>query len=411
MIAGLIVVYVLQEYMTKVNISVALPFISESYGWTDQQSGANGGLLLGSFLVGYGVSNILVSPFVDRVGARRGILIIMAAWSLITFFTGFVGLFFGLFVFMRVILGLTEGPTFPAASKLTQAWFDVKGRTRMNAFTFSTLYLSNLIVPAVIVPLIIVTSWPWAFYSIGILGLVLLVPIYLFVQDTPVGNAPRTRAPMRQTLAEQWRSIRDSLRVKGIMVLSIADIATNLAWWGVSLWLPTYLVQAKGISHGELAFAASVPYVGGVIGVYIGSWISRRTGRIVLTAAVFSVLCAVFILLIIGTTGILDIVAVMFLIFFFISILQPNLFTLLQGVCPPRLIGSATGWMNGIAVGVGALGPVIIGTSVSVTGSFGTGLVILAGLQVFAGLVLLLFRERPAGTPSAQTGVQGSTSS
>jgi sugar phosphate permease len=251
-----------------------------------------------------------------------------------------------------------------------------------------------------LVPLILVTSWEWAFYSVGILGLILLVPIYLYVQDTPKGNTLQNREPLKLTLTNQGRSIRDSLKIKGIMVLSISDIATNLAWWGVSLWLPTYLVQAQGISHSELAFVASIPYVGGVVGVYIGSWISRRTGRIVSTAAVFSVLCAVFIILLIGATGLATIIAVMFLIFFFISILQPNLFTLLQGVCPPRLIGSATGWMNGIAVGVGALGPVIIGTSVSITGAFSSGLIILAGLQVFAGLILLLFKDKRAAGPT-----------
>ncbi len=395
LIAVLITLSTLTGYLTRVNISVALPFISDAYGWTSHERGLYGGLLLGMFLVGYGLSNIFIAPLIDRYGPRRVMMAIMLIWSIITFFTGIIGLIFWLFITFRVLLGLSEGPLFPSDSKITQAWFDLRGRTKVNSFYFSALYLSNLLASAALVPLILVTSWQWAFYAVGIAGLIMLIPLYLFIQDTPKGSVKR--APGKSTIGEVMRSsvseVRRTLKLKGIFVLAASNISTNLAWWGISLWLPTYLLVAKGFDTSQLVYAASLPYVGGVAGLYIGAWISHRTQKIVGTASVFSVLCAVFILLMIVTSSQSAIIFVMAGIFFFISLLQPNLFTLLQGACPTDLIGSATGFLNGIGVGLGVLGPIMIGVTVAATGSFEVGLLILAVLQILAGLELLLFRE------------------
>jgi len=36
--------------------------------------------------------------------------------------------------------------------------------------------------------------------------------------------------------------LREASRIKGIFILAAADAAGNLVWWGVSLWLPSYLL-------------------------------------------------------------------------------------------------------------------------------------------------------------------------
>ena len=70
-IAFILFLTTLAAYIARVNLSVALPFISDDYGWTSVEEGLYGGLLLGIFLVGYGVSNVILSPLVDRFGPRK----------------------------------------------------------------------------------------------------------------------------------------------------------------------------------------------------------------------------------------------------------------------------------------------------------------------------------------------------
>ena len=76
-IAIILMLSTLIGYLTRVNISVALPFIGADYGWTGTEQGLYGGILMGIFLVGYGFSNIFISPLIDRIGPRRGLIVIM----------------------------------------------------------------------------------------------------------------------------------------------------------------------------------------------------------------------------------------------------------------------------------------------------------------------------------------------
>jgi cyanate permease len=63
----------------------------------------------------------------------------------------------------------------------------------------------------------------------------------------------------------------------------------------------------------------------------------------------------------------------------------PAIFTLLQGVVPSKSITTATGALNGIAVGFGALAPVLIGYSISLTGNFNFALYLLIAIVLAGG--------------------------
>jgi len=381
----------LSAYIARVNLSVALPYISADFGWNQEQIGVNGGLLLGIFLVGYGISNIFLSPLVDHFGPRQSLLIAVAVFSVLTFLTGLVGLIFSFLVIARILLGLAQGIIYPSASKVTQAWFRPNHRAKVNALHLSAMEWSNLLVPIFLIPIIIATSWRYAFFSVALLGLLVLIPVYLMLHDHPRWSSVRSGArPMSEVMRNALKDLRAALRIKGILILATADAAGNLVWWGISLWLPTYL-QAIGLSPAEIMWVASLPYLGGIAGLLIGSWLSDRTGRIILITFTFQMAGAFFVLLLIGNTGIAAIMAILAALFFFIALMPPNAFTLLQSIAPPELMGSATGIMNGIAVGMGALGPIILGLAVALTGSYAAGFVIMAIMQVASAVLLLVF--------------------
>lgn len=79
-------------------------------------------------------------------------------------------------------------------------------------------------------------------------------------------------------------------------------------------------------------------------------------------------------------------------LFFFIALLGPNVATLLQGRCTSRLTCSATGIENGIANGQGALGPILTGEVVALTGFYDAALLMLAVLLFASGAVILRFK-------------------
>ena len=49
--------------------------------------------------------------------------------------------------------------------------------------------------------------------------------------------------------------------------------------------------------------------------------------------------------------------------------------------------------MNGLAVGLGVFGPIILGLAVAATGSYDLGLYLMAGLQVVSAAFMMMFRK------------------
>ena len=395
----------LSAYIARVNVSVALPYISQDFGWNAEQLGIYGGILLGIFLVGYGVSNILLSSLVDRYGPRRSMFVAVAVFSVLTFLTGLIGLVFSFLVVARLLLGLSQGILFPSASKVTQAWFKPSDRSKVNSLYLSSMHWSNLLVPLILIPIIIITNWRYAFFTVALIGFAVLIPVYFYLRDCPeCDRKKREQKPLSEVIEKARKDFRAALKIKGIFILSASDAAGNLVWWGISLWLPTYLYFAKGLSAEQIILVASLPYLGGILGLYLGSWLSDKTGKRVWITFAFQLVGGVFVLLLINATSISAIMICLALIFFFISLLPPNVFTLLQGISPPELVGSATGIMNGIAVGMGVLGPMILGVAVATTSSYDAGLIVMALMQVVSALILLLFlkQEKRARMPKPE---------
>jgi sugar phosphate permease len=402
-IAVILFLTTLAAYIARVNLSVALPFISNDYGWTSAEKGLYGGLLLGIFLVGYGVSNVILSPLVDRFGPRKSMIVAVAVFSVLTFLTGVVGLIFFAFIAARLLLGLSQGILFPSASKVTQAWFKPSDRSKVNSLHLSSMHFSNLLVPIFLIPLILVVGWAASFFAVAFITALVMIPLALYLRDSPSSETKVVSRPIREVIQEAKAGLQSALRIKGILVLSAADAAGNLIWWGISLWLPTYLIMAKGLSVDEIVLVASLPYLGGVAGLYIGSWISDRTGKRVLITTAFQLVAVFFIILLVSARDPGTIIVILAAIFFCISLLPPNCFTLLQGIAPSHLLGSATGVMNGLAVGLGVFGPMILGLAVATTGSYDIGLYIMAGMQVVSAALMMMFRkyERTDGSVGA----------
>ena len=400
-VAVLLFLSVLIGYLARVSISVAIPFVAEDFNWTEAQTGSLGGVLLGVFLVGYGLSNIFLSPLVDCYGPRKGILIAITTWSVVTLLTGLVGMYYAVFVLLRVSLGLTQGVLFPSASRATQAWYPARMRSRMNSLYHSSTGMSNLLAPLLLIPLIMATSWNFMFIVLAVAGFALIIPIRKYLQDTPEGPVPCEDKSLRVNLGRVWRNIREATKVKGLTTLIVAQTLETQVWWGLSLWLPTFLLLARGFTSEELVWAASLPYLGNFAGLAVGSYLSDRTGRRATVTAAFLLMAAVAILVVTQTHGKMMVVIALAMVFFFLAVMGPNVFTMLQGTCRSRLTCTATGLVNGVSNGVGALGPIVFGGIAAATGSYDAGLPLMIVLLVASAIVVYRFRvyETPLRGP------------
>ena len=87
------------------SVTSALRISEAGYGW-----------LVSAFSMAYLISTPLAGVFIERVGARKGLVVAVLIWSAVALAHGLASSFAMLFV-LRLALGVAEGPSFPGASQ------------------------------------------------------------------------------------------------------------------------------------------------------------------------------------------------------------------------------------------------------------------------------------------------------
>jgi predicted MFS family arabinose efflux permease len=262
----------------------------------------------------------------------------------------------------------------------------------MNALYYGAIALANILSPLLLIPLILVTSWNIMFVVLAVLGFALLVPMVIWLKDSPEGPPSCEQKSLKANMRYTFENLKQAARVKGLFVLTLGHALESIVFWGLSLWLPTFLVMARGFSRDELIWAAALPYIGYIAGLIIGSTLSDRSGNRSRVTGLFCLAGSVVFVLMIPLIGKWETIAALGVEFFFIALVGPNVATLLQGCCTSRLTCSATGIENGISNGLGALGPILVGLVVLMTGSYDAAFLLLAALLTLSGVVILKFR-------------------
>ena len=267
-------------YMDRLNITFAVPLMATEYGWRETQTREYGSLLMGLFYAGYGLANIFLTPFAERLGPRRSIFIIVILWSLFTALGAWVSQWLMVLMATRVLLGISEGVHVPMMSQLTKTWFPLEERARANSIFVSGLFLAVILSPVMLVPLMDGYGWRTGFVLIALFGLLISLPLVAWlVHDTPDAHpdispqelayiaAGRDREALQEDLQMSWRELFTMPR---FLLLAAIGSINNVVALGISSWLPTYFIHNRGIAFEDITFLVAVPYAFSLLG--IGLW-------------------------------------------------------------------------------------------------------------------------------------------
>ncbi len=273
-----------------------------------------------AFLVTYGSMYLGGGLLLDRLGTRRGFLVIMIFWSLACASHGLAGGVLALAA-CRLLLGAGEGGGFPAATRAVAEWFPATDRaTAMGIINAGTA------VGAVVAPLLIagiithihwlgLASWRWVFFFTGTLGLLWTLWWWrsYFAPENPLAEAMYPNAPLgpdaptsspapRQTRSGPGErsvpsngvhaegglsansgppiSLRRLLQHRETWAVVAAKFLSDAAWYFYLFWLPKYLFDSY---HLDIKVAGSIgwiPYAASGVGCLVGggfsSWLLRR---------------------------------------------------------------------------------------------------------------------------------------
>ncbi len=233
-----------------------------------------------TFMLAYGVSQLVSGAMYDRVGTRKGFTISALIWggaiALTSIVTGVKQL-----AFFRVMLGLGEAGPWPGTTKSNAEWFPIKERAIAQGFFGAASSLGNILVPVIIPLLFLSFGWRYSFIILGVICL-LWIPLWMIINKASMKNHPWVTEEEKEhivsgqveipTTANEAIGILSLLRDKKSYSVILSRFFLDPIWWMFMTWLPIYLQEVYQLNLQDVATVAWIPFVGAAIGSLTGGW-------------------------------------------------------------------------------------------------------------------------------------------
>jgi benzoate transport len=253
-------------------LSFMLPAVSAALNLTKSEAGS----LITWTLIGAVIGGLIVGTLSDKFGRIR-----VLSWTILLFaaFTGLCALAQGYWdlLFYRTIAGIGLGGEFGIGMALVAEAWPAQKRARASSYV-ALGWQAGVLAAALVTPLLLpVIGWRGMF----LVGLVPAIVAFalrrllgqpeLFVQ---VANRrePRSANPYSYLFAGP-EATRSTLGI-GIMTS-----VQNFGYYGMMIWLPSYLSTQLGFSLTRSALWTAVTILGGAFGMWLFGQLADRMGR------------------------------------------------------------------------------------------------------------------------------------
>lgn len=378
-VVALITIAMFINYIDRGNLATAGPELQKDLGLSATQFG----FLASAFFYSYVLAMVPVGWLAERFGAHRILFIGVAIWSLATFFTGFANGFAMLLIF-RLLLGVGESASFPCSSKILAQVVDV-GRLGVANGIMSSGYLLGPAIGTLAGGLLMAqVGWRPIFFVFGALSLLWLIPWRNVVIAPHAGVAA-------QNLVEP--SFKQILKQRALWGAALGLFSGNYGFYFILAWLPTYLVNERGMSIEGMALMGFGAYVLNAACALAMGWITDRWIRAGRSADV--VYKGAMAALHVGGLGCmfamayLDMFGLTVALFIFNVLLgaaSPGYYAIAQIMGGPQATGRWVGVQNAIGNMAGFIAPALTGILIDRAGGY-TSAFTVAGVVLALGFV------------------------
>lgn len=269
------------SYVDRINIAVLITdaaFLNHvGLAATDRVSQ---GLLATAFMLGYGVSAFVLTPFCSALfGVRRSLIYGLILWGVVTWASPMFNSY-GLLLASRVLLGVSEGPLFSLASSYIKAHFQSHENGKPNALVNMGTGLGLAIGYPLVGYLLAQFQWDTSFHVLGIMNIALGIPLVLAFVRMPPGKEDTARpSSLGEVMGHVGAIVKGALQTRHLFLITLLTSAALAYLWGSSNWLPTYLHEARGFSLREMGWLASLPQYATVLAVLVSGVLIDRIER------------------------------------------------------------------------------------------------------------------------------------
>lgn len=401
------------NYMDRSAISYAIKPIKAEFGLNDSEIG----LIFSAFGIGYIIMTLGGGILVDKYGAKKVWSLSAVAWSGMTALLGAVTGLWPLFA-LRALLGITEGPCFPAMTRVVTDWLPMSERARSTAFGLAAVPLASVIGAPLITWLIGTIGWKMMFVALGSLGVVWAFIWWAMFTDYPENSKKVSRAELEfiKDGKEIHEKSDDAIRAHSLlqgkttwkfMLLNPALMSNNYAFFcfGYLLffaihWLPEYLQHTFSLNLQHVGFLLMMPWLTAAVMLtgagFLSDYLWKKTGSLRIARSHLMWVCQLlsaicFIPVVMAPT--LDI-AMIFLSLGLGFGLAPNAaFYAINSDLAGDRAATSLGLMDCFLATAAVLAPAITGKLVDVTHNFNAAVILMIVLSATSVVAILFFQH------------------
>ena len=394
-------------WVDRYNLGFAKLQMLKDLGFSEAVYGFGAGIVYFGYMLFEIPSNLLLA----KIGARKTFARIAILWGITSIAMMFVRTATWFYI-LRFLLGSFEAGLFPGAVLYLTYWFPTRHRAVSQAL-FATSVPISVIVGGPISGWIMgsmagragLANWQWVFLLEGIPSIAMGLLALVFVVDGPNGARWLTDRE-KQLVLDDLQSDRlkagprqhqfgEALKHPHLWLLSAIYFCGTSSNVTIAFWIPT-IIRGFGVaSNLTIGLLSAIPYIGALIAMVLVGRHSDRTLERRYHSALCYLTCAVG-LIGVGLLGNKPILAFIALVIAVAAPLSGNqaFWTLPSALLVGNAAAGGIALVNSIGNLSGWVGPSVVGRLADVTGKTTTGLYVVAGLEVLAGALILLFIPR-----------------
>lgn len=404
---SLLLIATIINYVDRVNISIAAPFMAKDLGLDKVQMG----LIFSAFAWTYAFALVPAGFIADRFGSRLTYGASLISWSAVTVCQGLVGGFSSLFG-LRLAIGAMEAPAFPANSRAVTVWFPARERGMASSIYVCGQYLGTALFTGLLLWLATTYDWRHVFYSTGVVG-VLFGIAWLYLYRDPLNCKKVSKQELEYIEAGgglvkssqdktkfKWAQIAELLRYRQVWAICIGKFASTSALYFFLTWFPTYLIEERHLTMVKVGIFAVLPFIGATVGVllagFISDWMIRRGVSLSFARKLPLVVGSALgmSIMLVNFTDSNEVCIALLTIAFFAQGIASASWAAVSEIAPKELIG-LTGGITSLAANIGGIvTPIVIGQILHVTGNFAWAFWFIGGVACIGTLSYSLLLGR-----------------
>lgn len=281
-------------YLTRANLSIAVPGIMDEYGYTKTMLGSVGSALFATYAIGQFINGQLG----DKFGARKLVTIGIIVSALANIAFGFTTTIF-MMILLWAINGYFQATGWPLNVKTLANWFSINERGKIAGLYGSCYQAGNALSWLLAGYLAETYGWRFVFWIPALIFGVSSILYYFGIRNSPESiGLPSIEGHMKQSTLGRLKkkttlgrsakkpldeehlgfgfTLRRTFANPRMWVIGIAFMFLDVVRYGFFVWAPTFLFEVQGAEISTAAYKTMVIPIAGSLGAISAGWATQK---------------------------------------------------------------------------------------------------------------------------------------